>query len=241
MMHSALALFLLFSGTAHAARPETPVILIDPGHGGIDGGTQSADGAVLEKDLNLMIAKKLAEELKQTGFRVELTRETDEDTTKFAPQNRRWGRHKRDLFGRVQAAREKRATVLISVHGNHGTPANRGGIVYYQRASLESFLLADLLQSRFNRLSGKLHHARPGDVYYILRKSPVPSVLVEYGYFSNSRDLANLTNESYQQKLAVEMKEAIWSFITFHHVPQDALPPGKKTWHSPDPRPGRMP
>ncbi|MFC4769132.1 N-acetylmuramoyl-L-alanine amidase family protein [Effusibacillus consociatus] len=221
-MRIILVLFALFLFT-NGAMAETirkPVIVIDPGHGGIDPGTQSADGTVLEKDLNLQIAKKLAKKLRKEGFHVELTRETDEDATKFAPTDRGWGRHKRDLFGRVEAANQKHATMLISIHGNHGTTYNRGSVLYFNTRSFESYMLAAELQNRLNTVSNKYYLPRNGNSFFVIRRPDFPSVLVEYGYLSNPVELAKLQTDAYQEKLVQAMRDGIAHFITLYHVPK---------------------
>ncbi|BCJ85629.1 N-acetylmuramoyl-L-alanine amidase family protein [Effusibacillus dendaii] len=210
-----LGLFILLFLGVHTARAEgsnPPVIVIDPGHGGIDGGTQSADGAILEKDLNLLIATQLAARLKKDGIQVEMTRNTDEDVTKFAPKNRIWGRYRRDLFGRVEVARQTNATLFISIHGNHGKSTRRGGVVFYKKSSLHSYLLANELQIRLNALTQTFHMPHPGD-FYILRNLDIPSVLVEYGYLSNPNELASLLEPRYQTKMVDSLAEGIEHFL----------------------------
>ncbi|WP_018132442.1 N-acetylmuramoyl-L-alanine amidase family protein [Effusibacillus pohliae] len=209
---------LSLSAPAIAQNDTPPLIMIDAGHGGIDGGTQSKDGSILEKDLNLQIAKKLAKQLREAGFRVAMTRETDQDVTQYAPIDRGWGRHKRDLYGRVEAARQTGATLFVSLHGNHGRAPHRGGIVYYQPDSFESYMLASELQTRLNRLSKKKYIPRQGKSFFILRRSDIPSVLVEYGYLSNDEELANLLDESYQNRLVQSLCDGIGQFVMLYHV-----------------------
>lgn len=209
----------LIPGTATAAPGKPPVIVIDPGHGGIDPGTQSADGNVLEKDLNLRISEKLAKKLAKDGFRVELTRTADEDVTKYAPTDRGWGRHKRDLYGRVEASRQKQATMLISIHGNHGTTYNRGAVVYYKNRSFESYMLAYHLQAYLNRMANKHYIPRAGEQYYVLNKPEIPSVIVEYGYLSNPGEVALLVTDQYQEKIVLALRDGIHHFMPLYHLP----------------------
>jgi N-acetylmuramoyl-L-alanine amidase len=210
-------IFFLLCPTVQAR--EAPfILLIDPGHGGIDSGTQSSDGQLLEKDLNLLIAKKLAHQLKKDGYEVHLTRETDEDVTKYAPSDRGWGRHKRDLFGRVESARQKRAALLISIHGNHGTASNRGPVVYYKKRSFQSYMLASQMQSHFNKLSKKAYLVRPGNPYYVLNKSHVPAVIIEYGFLSNPAEVSLLLTEQYQNGLVQAMRDGLGSYVALYHT-----------------------
>jgi N-acetylmuramoyl-L-alanine amidase len=192
-------------------------IMLDPGHGGVDGGTQSPDGSVLEKDLNLILAKRLAQQLLADGMQVGFTRERDEDVTRYAPINTGWGRHRRDLYGRVEAASQHRSLVMISIHGNHGTFRNRGAIVFYNPASLQSFWLANELQNRLNTVTGVRNTPRRGSVYYILKASKVPTVLVEYGYLSNPEEVDRLLDPAYQQKIMDSIRQGLWGYFVQYH------------------------
>lgn len=215
-----LLLASLFLANPAATPGNQVLVVIDPGHGGIDGGTQNVEGTVLEKDLNLRIAKLLAQRLQQRGVRVAMTRTADEDVTRHAPDERGWSRHKRDLYGRVEFSRKKNATVLISIHGNHGRETNRGAIVFYKPESLESFLLASELQSRLNELTGSFHSPEKGSRYYVIKKPAIPSVLVEYGYLSNPRELNRLLDATYQEKMADTLADGLCYFLIFYHEPR---------------------
>lgn len=203
--------------TASAKEPYAPVILIDPGHGGIDGGTQSNDGRVLEKDLNLLIATELAGQLKAEGFEVAMTRDKDEDVTKFAPTDRGWGRHKRDLFGRVEATRRHSSVMLISIHGNHGTSRNMGAHVFYNPKSADSYLLANDLQQQLNEATSFYYLPRKGGSYFILKQSRIPSVLIEYGYLSNPVEVSRLMEHVYRRKLTDSICKGVSRYLTLHH------------------------
>src|ERR1700730_12175190 len=104
---------------ASAAEVKKPIIMIDPGHGGIDGGTQNHDGSVFEKELNLDFGLKLAKQIRKNGSKVEMTRETDEDVTKYAPPTLNIGRYRRDLYGRVAVTKLKQSSLLISLRDSH--------------------------------------------------------------------------------------------------------------------------
>jgi N-acetylmuramoyl-L-alanine amidase len=196
-----------------------PVILIDPGHGGIDGGTQNADGSLLEKTLNLQIAEQLAATLRRDGITVEMTRAHDEDVTKYAPNDRGWGRHLRDMYGRVEVARQTDATLIVSIHGNHGTTTSKGALVFYKKDSPESYLLASDLQMCLNEMTGAFHVPMQGN-FYIINKPNVPSVLVEYGFLSNANEVTKLTSPAYQQQLVNTMADGIRFFLISYHVPR---------------------
>lgn len=199
-----------------AAAAPRPAIVIDPGHGGVDGGTQNEGGNVLEKDLNLQIAKRLAEKLRKEGYHVEMTREDDRDVTGFAPTSI-GGRHRRDLMGRVQAAKQKNAYLFISIHGNHGTSRNRGALVFFKRNSLPSYLLAANIQGQLNHITGYSQTPLKGR-YYVLTKSEVPCVLIEYGYLSNPAEVADLMDAAYQNRIVELISRGVWRFLAHDYL-----------------------
>lgn len=208
------AILLLIGIPAEQAKgSQFAAIMLDPGHGGIDGGTQSPDGKLLEKDLNLILAKRLAQQLLADGLQVGFTRERDEDVTRYAPINNGWGRHRRDLYGRVEAARQHRSFVMISIHGNHGTSRNRGAIVFYNPSSLQSYWLANELQKRLNSVTGIRNTPRRGSSYYILKASKVPTVLIEYGFLSNQEEVDRLISPVYQQKITDAIRQGLWNYF----------------------------
>jgi N-acetylmuramoyl-L-alanine amidase len=200
---------------APAAAAPRPAIVIDPGHGGIDGGTQSEGGNLLEKDLNLQIAKRLADKLRKAGYKVEMTRDNDQDVTGFAPPGI-GGRHKRDLIGRVAAAKQKNAYVFISIHGNHGTSRNRGALVFFKGNSLPSYHLAKHIQTELNGITGFTQTPLKGK-YYVLNRSEIPGVLIEYGYLSNPSEVTSLTDPAYQNRLAELISRGLWSYLALDH------------------------
>lgn len=203
--------------TARQEEAKATVIIIDPGHGGIDGGTQSPDGNVLEKDINLSLARQLARRLQSDGLQVALTRSEDTDVTEYAPKDHGWGRHKRDLFGRVETVRRYPSVLMVSLHGNHGTSANRGAIVFYNPASVKSYLLAGEMQNRLNAVTGTGGSPKKGNAYYILKRSSVPTVLVEYGYLSNSAEVSRLLDPTYQQQIVDAVRQGICNYLAVYH------------------------
>ncbi|MDB5085766.1 MAG: hypothetical protein JWN30_2652 [Bacilli bacterium] len=190
------------------------VIVIDPGHGGIDGGTQSAQGDYLEKNLNLEVSRKLKQALEDKGFTVYLTREEDTDVTQHAPNSAVKSRHRRDLMGRVEFAKQHQANLVISIHTNTGTKTNIGPLVICQPESYESVTAAEIVQHQFNSMTGIGQHVIKGKRLYILTHSTIPVILVEVGFLSNPRDAYQLHTPQYQQKLI----EAIVSGVNEYFV-----------------------
>lgn len=189
------------------------IILIDPGHGGIDGGAKSKDGTV-EKDINLAISLKLKECLEKKGYKVEMTREVDSGLYKKGKTVRE--KKQEDLANRVKKKEETKCDLFISIHQNM-FPQNKckGAQVWYA-ANEKSKCLAEILQKSFKEnIDGNNNRlAKPaGDQYRILRdKHEGASVIMECGFLSNSEELALLKSEEYQAKLADSITKSIGEY-----------------------------
>jgi N-acetylmuramoyl-L-alanine amidase len=188
------------------------VILIDPGHGGIDGGTNIPEEGIFEKDINLKVALLLRENLVGKGLRVELTREEDQELGHLVQED--FSRHRRDLTARVRIAHRIKPNVFISIHVNFARDRREsGGIVYYQKNMLQSRICAHFLQQELRALQPHSRQkALPGN-YFILRNSRVPAILVELGYISNSIDKELLIHEEYQKEIAAALAKGLNAYF----------------------------
>ncbi len=188
------------------------IIIIDPGHGGIDPGCSSKNGAK-EKDIVLEISKKLAKKLNSLAIYTVLTRESDTDLAKDikGPLIRR---KREDLNRRAQLAKTHKADLLISIHAN-SFPESRwsGAQTFYSPECGRSRLLAEAIQnSLVISLGPNNRKAKPGD-FRILRESTVPSAMVEVGFLSNPKEAALLQNENYQEKVAQAIAKGIVDYF----------------------------
>jgi N-acetylmuramoyl-L-alanine amidase len=202
--------------SAEAVNPLLPEadVLIDVGHGGIDGGTSY--GNYQEKDLNLAISKKTYKALKKRGFRVIINRTKDyalsEDNHWFSGS-----RHRKDLAQRTGIANAIRSKIMISMHINWSSKSDRRGpLVIYQNQS-DSILLANLLQQSLNHLYGTTETPVPGKKYYVLRNTKCPTVIVEMGFISNRTDRKLLTDSRHQAKLAEAISNAVQQYFAMIH------------------------
>ncbi|MFB2770226.1 N-acetylmuramoyl-L-alanine amidase [Pelatocladus sp. BLCC-F211] len=173
------------------------VVLIDPGHGGKDSGAVGIGGA-REKDIILPISKKIAEVLQQNGVQVVLTRSSDYFVT---------------LPGRVKMAENVDADVFVSIHANSagaGRPDVSGLETYYYDTglSLARIVHRSILQSVNVRDRG-VRKAR----FYVLRKSSMPSILVETGYMTGRQDMAKLRSASYRNQMAEAIARGILQYL----------------------------
>ena len=170
-------------------------IVLDAGHGGWDPG-KTGTGGVNEKELNLLVAEKLAEYLEQGGAEVILTR-TSDDALGEGKQT--------DMAERKRIVNESGGDLLISIHQNAFPSADaKGAQVFYHKSSKKGKLLAECLQINLKeRVDGNNHRqAKENDSYYILRMTEIPAVIVECGFLTNQEEEKLLNDAGYQEKLA---------------------------------------
>lgn len=189
-----------FDAEAVSWKVANRLIVIDPGHGGIDPGAIGS-GGTLEKDVVLDISKKLKTLLSQAGAVVVMTRETDKDLSD--PSGSVSKRKHEDLARRVELANSKKADIYLGIHGNSfPSPIWRGAQVFYQHEQEDGKKLAECIQAELRRvLKNTDRQAKAGD-YYINRNTKMTSVIVEVGFFSNPDEERLMKDRVYQQKVA---------------------------------------
>jgi len=189
----------------------TAVVLIDAGHGGIDGGAHYGD--VLEKDINLRVAKRLYLVLRSQGVPAVLNRTGDyalSDDNRWHPSR---SRHQRDLSQRRGLTDEIDVRLLVSLHVNWSrNPSASGPLVLHQDEG-RSALLAAFLQDALNREYGSRKLPKVGRPYYLLNLVKRPSVIVELGFLSSPDDRAKLTDPRWQQRLAEAVAAGIRQYV----------------------------
>ena len=186
-------------------RPSSPprvtqgrvVVLIDPGHGGKDPGAIGL-GGLQEKNVILPISKQIVEILKKQGVQVVMTRDSDYFV---------------DLAPRVAIAERVDADLFVSIHAN-SMPANRSDI-----SGLETYYF-----SSGERLARTIHSSVLRNInirdrgvrkarFYVLRKSSMPSVLVEVGFVTGREDSPRLGTSAYQNQMAEAISRGILQYI----------------------------
>ena len=188
------------------------VIVIDAGHGGIDGGAVADDGT-LEKDLNLATSRALEKAIRLLGGETVMTR--TEDIMYADPSSH----HKKldDLTHRITTVENAGECVFVSIHMNKFPVQKYSGLqVYYSKNEPESKLLADAIQStaaKFLQPDNSRTTKAAGDEIYLLSKLNCPAVLVECGFLSNPDELSLLKTEEYQNKLAAVIAVAVMEYI----------------------------
>ena len=191
------------------------VIVLDAGHGGEDGGAVG-HGGVLEKDINLKVAKIIYELLKLNDTNVIMTR--TEDKMLYDRYQNYEGRKKMyDLRARVEMANEIEDSVLISIHMNsYPSPSCRGAQVYYSKNHSESYNIAGKVQTYLSSYVQKDNTRKikaAGSNIYLLDKASSPAVLIECGFLSNPDDTKMLSDAEYRKKLACSIFAALCDYL----------------------------
>ena len=176
-------------------------ILVDPGHGGFDAGASKDN--VLEKDLNLNVALKLKDKIRERGGNVLMTRDTDVST---ADENRKDGSTKKasDLKKRKEMIKD--SDIAVSIHMNKFEQSKYWGAqVFYADRSEESKALGETIQESLKQYlsDGNQRVAKKSDgSIFLLKNADKPVVIVECGFLSNPDELERLKDDAYQNKIA---------------------------------------
>ena len=204
----------LADSEAGAAR-RLPLIVIDPGHGGADGGAVAPDGTC-EKDINLGIAKTLSALFSSYGYECVMTRDGDTMLSDGSGVSKKLS----DLRARV-ALTEGRDCVFISVHQNKFPQAECAGVqVYYSGNDSRSAKLAEKIRSvcaAYLQPGNTRQTKRAGSEIYVLDRCVCPAVLVECGFLSNPAELEKLKTEEYRKKLAA----AVFASFTVYEAEEE--------------------
>lgn len=188
------------------------VIVIDPGHGGEDGGAVSCTGA-LESHINLQISLRLRDLCHLLGLKTRMIRTTD---IAVYTQGKTIAEKKAsDLRQRVDMVRQTEGAVLVSIHQNT-FPESRysGAQVFYAKTEGSKFLA----ESMQNHLVATLkpdstRKAKPAENIYLLQHINCPAILIECGFLSNPQEEAQLRNLQYQQKICCVIVCALSQYI----------------------------
>ncbi len=190
-------------------------IIIDAGHGGVDGGAVSADGTN-EKDINLAIALEIENILTSQGYNVVLTRDGDYS---IHDDNAETIRSKKvsDLKNRLGIIENTKNAVFVSIHQNYFTQSQYSGAqVFYSPNNPDSQLLAECIQKSIvsNIQPENNRQIKKSDSsIFLLYKSTVPSVMVECGFLSNFEETEKLKNEEYRKQIAQAVCSGIKKFL----------------------------
>lgn len=204
------------AGVTTTAQPIT--LLLDAGHGGSAAGALSADRSIAEKDLNLLLVKKIEALAPEYGIQTVLTRTEDVDV---------------NHVDRIAKAHAVPHDMLLSIHMDAEAPVTgKGGIEAYISRNENALrpaatTLATALLSGLNQVypAAKTVKTRQSEGIYILDKAVKPAVLLECGYITNPKDLAFILDPANQDKLARGILEAIAAYgLTLKNLSSGNLP-----------------
>ncbi len=196
-----------------------PVVIIDPGHGGSDGGTVA--GGALEKELNLQVANLVGMKLTKAQVNVQFTRDSD---------------LKVNLSERSNLANEYPGALFVSIHHNASTvPEAHGVEIYYAQSKPDSVMVSQRQYFKlgkndsFSDDRGKL---LAGHVQYLLcsmtgakdrgirdsrlamtRWVSCPSILIECGFLSNAKECSNLISSAYREKMSAGIAGGVLKYL----------------------------
>ncbi len=180
-------------------RRGAPVVVIDPGHGGGDPGAVGING-LQEKVIVLSVGSQVAEQLRRKGVNAVLTRSNDQEI---------------DLAPRVATAEGVRADIFVSIHANSISLSRPdiNGIESYYYASSKGYRLArsihNSILSNINASDRGIRQAR----FYVVRRTSMPSVLIEIGFVTGSQDAARLSSATQRTKLAEAIVQGILDYL----------------------------
>ncbi len=188
-------------------------IVIDAGHGGIDGGATSCSG-VLESKLNLDIALRLELVMQLLGYDTVMIRSTD--TSIYTEGNTIASQKVSDLKERVRIANETPNAILISIHQNTFSDGKYSGAQVFYANSEQSKELAQLLQANFNQnlCLGSKRRVKKADGVYLMQNINATGVLLECGFISNPEEEAKLRSQEYQKRLCCVIACSLSAFVS---------------------------
>ena len=171
----------------------TPIISIDPGHGGKDSG--AVKNGYREKDLNLQVASFLVPSLRSAGYEVITSRDTD-----VYPS----------LDERASLANQTDSDLFISIHHNSGeTNTSAKGMETHYYNSNDSKRFAEIVQRKLIQATGAKDRGIKNTRLLVVRKTNMPGVLLELGFMTNLDEVGKLSDPSYQKLMSDAIVEAI--------------------------------
>lgn len=191
----------------------THCIIIDPGHGGEDGGATSCTGR-LESGYNLDIALRLNDLMNLLGYDTRMIRTTD--TSIYIKGDSIAQKKLSDLKERVRIINGGEGNLLLSIHQNQFSDPRYSGAQVFYAGTQGSDLLAKQMQTALveSLNPGSRRKSKPCKGIYIMERIQCPGVLVECGFLSNAAEEAKLRDPGYQKKLCCVMASVVSQFLT---------------------------
>jgi len=187
-------------------------IIIDAGHGGVDGGATSCTG-VLESNINLQIALRLEDLMHLLGYQTKMIRR--EDISVYTEGETIAQKKISDLKERVRIVNETENALLISIHQNTFSDNRYGGAQVFYANTDHSKELANLLQNTLISTlnNGSNRQSKKADGVYLMKQIEKTGILIECGFLSNPAEEALLRSDTYQKKLCCVMAASVSVFV----------------------------
>ena len=191
--------------TSENVQAKKVVVVIDAGHGGHDPGKVGVNDA-LEKDINLQIAEKVKAHLEKNGIEVVMTRKDDvmEDTKL------------EDMKKRVALINKTKPAITVSIHQNSYSDSSvKGAQVFYYTGSEISKNAASLMQEELKKVDMEnTRQIKSNSDFYMLKRTEVPTIIVECGFLSNPGEAEKLVSEEYQEQMAQAICSGIMTWLS---------------------------
>lgn len=187
-------------------------IIIDPGHGGEDGGATSCTGR-LESGYNLEISLRLRDLMHLLGYRTKMIRTTD--SAVYTKGDTLSQKKISDLKERVRMCSEEENPILLSIHQNNFSDSRYSGAQVFYPKTEGSVQLAKLLQSAFKATLNPDSHrdVKKAEGIYLMDHIQCTGVLIECGFLSNPEEEAKLRDPEYQKQLCCVIGATVANFL----------------------------
>ncbi len=198
--------------TEHEPLRQRSTIIIDAGHGGVDGGATSCTG-ILESNMNLEIALRLDDLMHLLGIKTVMIRNTD--CSVYTQGETIAAKKVSDLKERVRIVNETENAVLVSIHQNYFSDSRYSGAQVFYAPTNDSNLFAQQLQNTLITAlnPGSNRKSKHADGIYLMQHISCPGVLIECGFLSNPEEEAQLRDAAYQKKLCAVIASVCSSFL----------------------------
>ncbi len=190
----------------------TKCVIIDAGHGGVDGGATSCTG-ILESNINLEIALRLHDLMCLLGIHTKMIRTTD--VSVYTKGESIAAKKVSDLKRRVEIVNDTANALLISIHQNHYSDSKYSGAqVFFAPSDRSKSFAVTMQQAMVTALNpGSRRKSKKADGVYLLQNIDCPGILIECGFLSNPQEEAKLRSEEYQKKLCAVIAATTNSYL----------------------------
>ncbi len=188
-------------------------IIIDPGHGGEDGGATSCTG-ILESTYNLSVSMRLNDLFHLLGYETRMIRTVD--TSIYTKGETIAQKKVSDIRERVRIANETENALLLSIHQNQFQDSRYSGAQVFYAGTRNSDILAKQMQSQFVQTlnPGSSRKSKKSSGVYLMEHIQCTGILIECGFLSNPEEEAKLRSSEYQKKLCCVIASTVSQFLS---------------------------